>query len=393
MQTAALFDIPAIETPAQDRPTLKVKARFVRRPALAEQLVVQVAPAAAEPAKPKGKRSARKVHASVPLKPSTTVPDELIRDADWVAVSSSAGKDSQAMLSYVVGRAKALGMLDKVVVVHADLGDIEWGGTKALAEEQARMVGVARFEVVKATGGDLLERVKTRFLKLKAKAEREAVERGEDPATAKVAPAWPSSSARWCTSDVKRGPIWKLFTKLTAELSHLGRPVRILNCIGQRAAESPKRAKLKAVEIDRSASNGKRHITTWRPIHGWSDAEVWREIARSGLPYHEAYDWGMSRLSCSFCVLGCEADNVLAARLRPAKAAEYAAREVEVGADFKHGLSMREIIERAAALEEERGPVKRPPAGTELSKYVGKRKTAAYLARRNDLRKRYGLTA
>ncbi|MDX2974730.1 phosphoadenosine phosphosulfate reductase family protein, partial [Kribbella solani] len=246
-------------------------------------------PAPAKP-KPKKKRAPRRVHPSVPLAPSTTVPDELIRDADWVVVSSSGGKDSQAMLSYVVGRAKALGMLDKVVVVHADLGVVEWRGTRELAAEQARLAGVRRFEVVRAKGADLLGRVVLRYRTLKAKTEKEAREKGLDPATVKVPPAWPSSSARWCTSDVKRGPIWTLFTRLARELSHLGRPVRILNCIGQRAAESDNRAKMPPVEIDRSASNGVRHVTTWRPIHAWTDAEVWREIARSGLPYHPAYD-------------------------------------------------------------------------------------------------------
>ncbi|WP_406153019.1 phosphoadenosine phosphosulfate reductase family protein [Streptomyces sp. NBC_01023] len=170
-------------------------------------------------------------------------------------------------------------------------------------------------------------------------------------------------------------------TRLVNELGDLGRPVRILNCLGQRAAESAPRAKLAAAEIDRPASNGKRHVTTWRPVHGWSDAEVWKEIARSGLPYHEAYDWGMSRLSCSFCVLGCEADVVLAARLRPKKADEFVAVEQKVGADFKHGLSMAQIIERARALDAEHGELQRPPHGTALSRYVGKKATREYLAR------------
>ncbi|MGP3950821.1 phosphoadenosine phosphosulfate reductase domain-containing protein [Streptomyces sp. 7N604] len=290
------------------------------------------------------------------------------------------------MLSSVVRRARALGMLDKVVVVHADLDDIEWEGVKKLAEEQARLSGVRRFEVVRAKGGDLLERVVERFFKLKAKAEDKAREEGRDPATAKVPPAWPSSSARWCTSDLKRTPIWTLFTRLANELAHLGRPVRILNCLGQRAAESEQRAELAPVEIDRSASNGKRHVTTWRPIHGWSDAEVWREIARSGLPYHEAYDWGNQRLSCMFCVLGCVGDLVLAARRIPKKAAEYAAVEIQVGADFKKGLSMREIIRRAAALEAEQGPLRKPPRGTAMAGYVGKSTTALYLGRLEGLR-------
>ncbi|MCD9904271.1 phosphoadenosine phosphosulfate reductase family protein [Streptomyces sp. MT29] len=214
--------------------------------------------------------------------------------------------------------------------------------------------------MVQANGADLLDRVGIRYGKLKAKAEREAVARGEDPEQARVAPAWPSSSARWCTPDAKRGPIWALYTRLTAELAHLGRPVRILECIGQRAAESRQRAKLAEVEINRSASNGRRHITTWRPIHGWSDARVWREIADSGLPYHPAYDWGNRRLSCVFCVLGCVSDLVNGARHMPELAAAYAEQEIAVQADFKHGLSMAEIIRRAAELDaEQAGP---PPA-------------------------------
>ncbi|MFD9190319.1 phosphoadenosine phosphosulfate reductase family protein [Streptomyces phaeochromogenes] len=368
MPTATLFDLPDIQT-------------------------FQEAPAVAVLAEPKRKRKARAVHASVPFTPSTTVPDELIRDADWIVVSSSGGKDSQAMLSDVVRRAKALGLLDKVVVVHSDLGRVEWKGTRELAEEQALLSGVRRFEVVQAVGADLLQRVEIRYGKLKAKVQREAAERGEDPAAVKVPPAWPSSSARWCTPDAKRGPIWKLYTRLTGELSHLGRPVRILECIGQRAAESDQRAKLAEVEINRGASNGKRHITTWRPIHGWSDTRVWREICESGLPYHAAYDWGNRRLSCVFCVLGCTSDLVNGARQVPELAAAYVRMEVTVEADFKQGLSMREIVRRAEALEAEEGPAARLPMGTAMSGYVGKSSTALYRGRLALLRERYALAA
>ncbi|MEW1701014.1 phosphoadenosine phosphosulfate reductase family protein, partial [Streptomyces sp. NPDC091278] len=310
----------------------------------------------------------------------TTIPAELLLLADKILLNSSGGKDSQATASHICRLAHDLGILDRVVIAHADLGDtVEWDGTRHLAEEQARLLGV-RFETVRADGGDLLARTIARFHTLKTKAEREAREQGRDPTTVTVPPAWPSSSARWCTSDLKRGPIRKLMTRLVNELG-LGRPARILNCLGQRAAESAPRAKLATVEIDRPASNGRRHVTTWRPIHGWSDAAVWKEIARSGLPYHEAYDWGMSRLSCTFCVLGCEADVVLAARLRPQKAAHYITVETKVGTDFKHGLSMRQIVERANALNAEHGPLRRPTRGTALSRYVGKNATTDYLNR------------
>ncbi|MEU5978481.1 phosphoadenosine phosphosulfate reductase family protein [Streptomyces sp. NPDC047315] len=348
----------------------------------------QAAPQAAVRVKPKRKK--RTIHASVPLTPWTTVPDELLRDADWIVVSSSGGKDSQAMLSYVARRARLLGMLHKVVVVHADLGRAEWKGTRELAELQAIIAGVERFEVVTASGPDLLDRVEIRHGKLKAKAEQDAVEAGEDPTTATVAPAWPSSAARWCTAAVKRGPIHTLYTRLTDELAHLGRPVRILECIGQRAAESDKRAQLAGVEINRTASNGKRHITTWRPIHAWSDWRVWREIAQSRMPYHPAYDWGNKRLSCVLCVLGCNSDLVNGARRVPELAAAYAATERRIGADFKKGLSMQEIIRRAQALDEAEGPAGRPPVGTAMAEHLGHAATGKYRARQFAL---YGLAA
>ncbi|GHG80764.1 hypothetical protein GCM10018779_62610 [Streptomyces griseocarneus] len=68
-------------------------------------------------------------------------------------------------------------------------------------------------------------------------------------------------------------------------------------------------------------------------------------------------------------------------RLRPTKAAQYVAVEKKVGADFKNGLSMRTIVERAKALDAEYGELRRPPRGTALSGYVGKKATRKYLDR------------
>ena len=78
-----------------------------------------------------------------------------------------------------------------------------------------------------------------------------------------------------------------------------------------------------------------------------------------------------------FCVLGCNGDLVNAARRVPEMAAEYARTGVLVEADFKKGLSMREIIARAAALDAEFGPA----AGSAMARYVGKKATALYLGR------------
>ena len=94
----------------------------------------------------------------------------------WLVVSSSAGKDSQAMLDFVVEQADRAGVpRARVVVAHADLGRVEWPGTRALAEEQARHYGLA-FHAVSRPQGDLLDHIANRGM-------------------------FPSPAARYCTSN------------------------------------------------------------------------------------------------------------------------------------------------------------------------------------------------
>lgn len=252
-------------------------------------------------------------------------------------VNSSAGKDSQAMLTYLAELADAQGVSrDRLLVVHADLGRVEWAGTRELAERQAAAYGL-RFEVV-SRGEDLLDQVVTRHETLRAKGDT-------------TTPAWPSSAARYCTSDQKTSQVAKLMTRLAAEHRTAGNtaPLRILNCLGIRAAESPARAKKSPLGPD-PASNGRRTVTRWLPIFEWSDAEVWATIRRSGLPYHPAYDAGMPRLSCVFCVLAGRRELVLAARLNPDLARQYVAVEKRVGHTFKNGQSIADIAAEAGVL-------------------------------------------
>jgi 3'-phosphoadenosine 5'-phosphosulfate sulfotransferase (PAPS reductase)/FAD synthetase len=287
-----------------------------------------------------------------------------LHDHDIVLVNSSAGKDSQAMLTYVVELADAQGYdRSRIVVVHANLGRVEHPGTLALAEEQAQAYGL-RFEVV-ARVEDLLDQVVTRRETLDAKADQldaDALElefagwtalaalANADAVAARATPAWMSSTARYCTSDQKTSQVAKLMTRLTAEHRAVGNaaPVRILNCLGLRADESAARA-LKTPYGRDSASNGRRTVTRWLPIFTWTEEQGWATIHASGLRYHEAYTAGMPRLSCCFCVLAGRRELVLAARMYPGLAGQYAAVEDKVGHTFKHGLSMRDIIAEATA--------------------------------------------
>src|SRR5208283_855955 len=80
----------------------------------------------------------------------------------WIVLDSSAGKDSQAMLDYVVELADRANLdRSRLVVAHADLGRVEWPGTRELAQEQARHYGL-EFITVTRQQGDLLEHIARR---------------------------------------------------------------------------------------------------------------------------------------------------------------------------------------------------------------------------------------
>jgi len=255
-----------------------------------------------------------------------------LRSYDIILVNSSAGKDSQAMLTHIVGLADAAGVRDRLVVVHCDLGRVEWKGTRELAEEQARHYGI-RFEAVSRPQGDLLTQIEKRGM-------------------------FPSSTARYCTSDHKRGQVATLLTKLAGEHRAKGNaaPVRILNCLGLRADESPARAKKVPFETDKRASNGRRHVDVWLPIHDWTVERVWKVIRASGVRYHYAYDLGMPRLSCCFCIFAPDAALMLAGKHNGALLAEYVRVETKIGHAFKidrgQKIHLRVIQERLAAGEE-----------------------------------------
>lgn len=292
-------------------------------------------------------------------------PDSLA-DYDVILINSSAGKDSQAMLTHLVELADAQGVpRSRFVVVHADLGRAEWKGTRDLAEQQAKAYGL-RFETV-ARDEDLPDQIATRRRTLDEeaavlKAEADALEAAGFTGFASLAiaeadkkantPAWPSSTARYCTSDQKTSQVAKLMTRLAADHradNPDAGPIRILNTLGLRAAESPARAKKNPFGPD-PATNGRRIVHRWLPIFTWSDRQVWDTINRSGIPHHPAYDAGLPRASCVFCVLAGRRELVVSALLNPGLALEYLALEREVGHTFKADLSMQQIVNEAAEL-------------------------------------------
>ncbi|SDT74190.1 phosphoadenosine phosphosulfate reductase domain-containing protein [Actinoplanes derwentensis] len=281
----------------------------------------------------------------------------------WI-FNHSGGKDGPAALIVGADRAAAAGMLHRVVVQYNDLGDMVWPGTRdadadlvaegfepwlvdrfgdrpgcrEIAEAHARHFGL-RFEVRSRAGGDLLDEVERRGM-------------------------FPDARRRWCTSGFKREPGQKLLTEVTRELA-LDRPAQILQVFGYRAEESKSRANRPPCAVNTAASNKtRRHVTDWYPVHHWTVEQVWAEIRASGLPWAWPYDAGMSRLSCSMCVLGSKRDLLTAIRLRPGLARRYAAVEARTGHRFQQNRPMAALMAEAGVpvrvLRDQRGWVIRP---------------------------------
>ncbi len=112
-----------------------------------------------------------------------------------------------------------------------------------------------------------------------------------------------------------------------------------------RAQESPRRAKLAPLKLDNRASNGKREVTNWLPIHGMAEDEVWARIrtCRSKEHIHYAYSLGMPRVSCCFCIFAPREALIIAGRHNPELLAEYVRVEEKIGHKFRLDLSMAQI--------------------------------------------------
>lgn len=105
-------------------------------------------------------------------------------------------------------------------------------------------------------------------------------------------------SVRWCSAYLK-------IDVMSAAIRNQPRfrCGRTLVVTGERAEESPCRARYKTEEAHR-ADGGGRRIGHWRPIHAWDEAAVWAIIERHRINPHPAYKLGWSRVSCAGCIFG-----------------------------------------------------------------------------------------
>lgn len=223
----------------------------------------------------------------------------LINDGAIFFCSHSGGKDSQVMYAYL----RTIIPDHQIVVVHADLGEVEWQGV----QDHIWSTIKHGLNVVRAN--------KTFMGMVEARG------------------MWPSAKHRQCTSDLKRGPIMKFIRQYLKD-----RGLRIgVNCMGIRAAESAARAKKEPFRFNTAESCGHRDVWDWMPIFDWTTEQVFQYIKDAGQQPFWAYADGNERLSCVFCIMGSVNDLCHGAICNP----ELYRRYVELERKIGHTMFMR----------------------------------------------------
>jgi DNA sulfur modification protein DndC len=256
--------------------------------------------------------------------PPDDTPDALtlLRDGAALVLSVSGGKDSDAMTHHLLDLRQSEGWTGDVMMVHADLGSrVEWHQTPGYVRDLAQRKGVP-LHVVRWQHGDLIDRIWQRYHK--------------DPSR----PCWPSSQMRYCTSDLKRGPISRW-------LRNTFPSGNVICTMGLRAEESSARAKRQTFRLrkDSSAPTKGRFVYDWLPIHDWTEANVWDCIRQHGDIAHPAYrlERPNQRLSCALCVLASLNDLINGAVHNPDTYREYCRIEAVTGYSFRKDFWLSDV--------------------------------------------------
>lgn len=148
---------------------------------------------------------------------------------------------------------------------------------------------------------------------------------------------------RWCSAYLK---IDVMATAIRAQPRFQNSRTLVLT--GERAQESPGRAKYKCWEADRSdRRNGAlhRHVDHHRPIHAWSAEQVWDIMKRWRVRPPPSYRLGWGRLSCLFCIFGNANQWASARAVAPEAFAELVRQEAATGQTIQRKKSITELAD------------------------------------------------
>jgi 3'-phosphoadenosine 5'-phosphosulfate sulfotransferase (PAPS reductase)/FAD synthetase len=274
------------------------------------------------------------------------IPEEIkiaIEQGAVIALSTSGGKDSQAMMKVVVDYYNQNQLSNKIFAIHADLGRAEWKQTPYFVEKICKDLGIELVIVRRERNGktmDLIDRWQERRKQLEGTGK----------------PFWSSAKQRYCTSDMKAEPINKYLRQFE----------NVISVEGIRWQESKARSEKPRVKVRTEIATRKRQALTWNAICDYSLSDVFatygqtidtykeaQKIYRltgevpSFWNFHPAYAMGNQRLSCAICILGSKNDVANGIKHNPELAHIISDMENQSGFTLRQGLSISQIAQQS----------------------------------------------
>ena len=150
-------------------------------------------------------------------------------------------------------------------------------------------------------------------------------------------------SVRWCSSYAK---VDVCASALRNQDRFNGR--RTLVITGERAQESSARARYSEFETHRADNRygaSARWIDHWRPVHAWSEEQVWDIMRRYRVAPHPAYELGWSRTSCLKCIFGSRNQWASVRQVDPDGFEQIARYEERFGVTIQRGADVRKLAD------------------------------------------------
>jgi 3'-phosphoadenosine 5'-phosphosulfate sulfotransferase (PAPS reductase)/FAD synthetase len=215
------------------------------------------------------------------------------------AIGVSGGKDSCALAFATNEALDAMGHTGPRVLIHSDLGRVEWKDSLPTCERLAARLGL-ELVVVRRAAGDMMDRWLVRWTNNLA--------RYASLACVKLILPWSTPSMRFCTSELKTAVICR-------DLVRRFPGHTIVSCAGVRRDESDGRANA-PVSKPQNKLTSKKYQTSgidWNPLVEWTLNDVYAFLAARDFALHEGYTkYRMTRISCMYCIMQNKADQLAA---------------------------------------------------------------------------------
>lgn len=278
---------------------------------------------------------------------------------DHYIVAQSGGKDSMAGLLYLIEQGVPI---EKIEMWHhcVDGKDnpnplMDWPVTEDYCRKVAQAFGIPLYFSWKQDGfeGEMLRKdalTKPTWFETPEGTFKKGGTTGKE-STRRMFPQLAASlSQRWCSAYLKVDPASKAITGQGRFHNK-----RTLFVTGERAEESSARSKYLTFEphrTDRRDGKSRRLVDHFRPVHGWSEQEVWDIIERHKVRPHPAYQMGWGRLSCMTCIFASGSQWASVKKIDPRRFDRIAAYEKEFGKTIHRKKSVTEQIEGKCAYPE-----------------------------------------